>query len=329
MAASSAPTVVDTDLVSSRHIADASVVVGSEFRIGPDAARAGSALMGRYSLAELRPGLVVHTSDAVELHDLTSEITQRPGLTCSIVLKGAVDFLLDDRPFALRSGPDDTPHGQLIYRAEPVRFVRHARRGMHLCKVNITVSPEWLAGCPGSGNLLPDCLDHHLAEASWTPSAHAVQLAHQLLNPPSVDGLVGRLYMESRATSLLLEAFARLADVTPRPSVPDRDRRRVEDACRLLAGQAPDGVRLEDVARSVGASVSTLQRLFHAVHGTSIYGVVRERRLVEARLALEGGGVTITQAAERAGYKSAANFATAFKRQFGVTPSDVARRART
>ncbi|RAH98427.1 hypothetical protein DLJ53_27450 [Acuticoccus sediminis] len=88
-------------------------------------------------------------------------------------------------------------------------------------------------------------------------------------------------------------------------------------------------MRLEDVARAVGASVSTLQRLFHAVHGASIYGVVRERRLVEARLALEGGSLSITEAAERAGYRSPANFATAFKRQFGVSPSDVARRART
>jgi AraC-like DNA-binding protein len=39
------------------------------------------------------------------------------------------------------------------------------------------------------------------------------------------------------------------------------------------------------------------------------------------RIALERKGISVNEAAHRAGYTSAAKFATAFRRQFGVAPS--------
>jgi AraC-like DNA-binding protein len=60
--------------------------------------------------------------------------------------------------------------------------------------------------------------------------------------------------------------------------------------------------------------------LFHAAHGTTVFHYIRTQRLEQARLALESGDVSIAQAAYVAGYTSAANFSTAFKRRFGFTP---------
>jgi AraC-like DNA-binding protein len=42
--------------------------------------------------------------------------------------------------------------------------------------------------------------------------------------------------------------------------------------------------------------------------------------LLRARQALEQEGRSVGEAADIAGYTSAANFATAFKRHFGITP---------
>ncbi|WP_246767099.1 helix-turn-helix domain-containing protein, partial [Bordetella pertussis] len=50
---------------------------------------------------------------------------------------------------------------------------------------------------------------------------------------------------------------------------------------------------------------------------------LRGARLTRARLGLERDGLSVAQAACLAGYTSAANFATAFRRAFGVTPGQL------
>jgi AraC-like DNA-binding protein len=76
-------------------------------------------------------------------------------------------------------------------------------------------------------------------------------------------------------------------------------------------------------AREGGVSVNTLQRLFRAMHGTTVFEHLRAMKLQRAREALERDGVPVSEAAYRAGYTSAANFTTAFKRRFGVSPKNL------
>jgi AraC-like DNA-binding protein len=53
---------------------------------------------------------------------------------------------------------------------------------------------------------------------------------------------------------------------------------------------------------------------------------MRETRLQAARDAMDKDGLTIGQAAFLAGYSSPANFSTAFKRVFGISPSEARER---
>ena len=62
------------------------------------------------------------------------------------------------------------------------------------------------------------------------------------------------------------------------------------------------------------------QRQFRAVYGTTVFDHLRDCRLQRARHALEHDGLTVGQAAVLAGYTSAANFATAYRRRFGMPP---------
>ena len=301
---------------------------GSGYRIltpgvGPD----DGAVAGTYLLSELRPGLMVHATDTVELHDLTTEIVQEPGLTCYLLLEGEVDFQLGGHHFSLApaNGPRPGAQGQLILQREPETFIRRSRRGTHIRKVCVTVSLDWLR--VEAAEVLPlldpvanTCLSH----AVWKPSPHTVALAEQILHPPGIGGFVDRLHLECRATAILLEALRSLTELgheTP-PAIRPQDRRRVQAACDRLESSASP-VPLAVLAREVGASVSTLQRLFQAVYGTSVHGYLRERRLLKARFALEIGEASIAEAAALAGYSSPANFATAFKRRFGLSPSEL------
>jgi AraC-like DNA-binding protein len=103
------------------------------------------------------------------------------------------------------------------------------------------------------------------------------------------------------------------------------DLRRLKLVESFLDGLDGDLPSLEEIARQGGVSVSTLRRLFMAAHGMTVFDYVRRRGLERARFALERQGASVSEAAYIAGYASPANFATAFKRAFGVTPTEIRR----
>lgn len=72
-------------------------------------------------------------------------------------------------------------------------------------------------------------------------------------------------------------------------------------------------------------AMKQLQRLFRVSEGCSVFEYVRVKRLEAALAALSAGATTVKEASLIAGYSSAANFATAFRRQFGMTPTEALR----
>jgi AraC family transcriptional regulator len=79
------------------------------------------------------------------------------------------------------------------------------------------------------------------------------------------------------------------------------------------------------LARVAGFSVPHFHRVFTSWTGMSIAGYVRTVRLERAGRKLRMGAVDITEVALAAGYDSHASFARAFKRHFGLCPSDFRR----
>lgn len=79
------------------------------------------------------------------------------------------------------------------------------------------------------------------------------------------------------------------------------------------------------LAQIVGFSVPHFHRIFAAQTGMSIAEYVRRVRMERAGRKLRAGAVDITAVALAAGYDSHASFARAFKRHFGLCPSDFRR----
>ncbi|WP_207483661.1 helix-turn-helix transcriptional regulator [Arenibaculum pallidiluteum] len=289
------------------------------------------ALRGEYRLVRLAGGLTLHATDASGLTDLTTEIELPPRLTCSIVLAGRADFSLGGRIFAL--GGADEPSVSIVSLARPEVLRRHSPRGSYVRKVNVTLEQEWLdcgglAGLRDPGPVLRLSREH-MAFVGWRPSARLVSLAREVLEGPPCPPVLAGLYLQSRAAEIAFEALAaldpsgraRLAE--PLAPAAARSARRVRD---FLEARLDETLTLDAAASALGMSVSALQRLFRAAYGTTVLDYVRRRRLERAREALERGWAGIGEAAWRAGYSSPANFATAFKREFGTTPGEACRR---
>lgn len=321
--------------VDAAFLVETSKIVGSNFKIvapGPDLS--GAALRGEYERLVLRPGLMLHYSDAVDLHDLVTRIEQKPGLTVQVFLKGRVDASLGGRDFLSGGGAsaDARPLALMTARVRPELFERRARKGAHVRKVSVTMSHAWLTDC-GLG-LNGDALELgrfaaiHLARRNWQPNRRLIALAEQILRPSPYAGACRTLYLESRVLELLAEAFASAIPSSSdagRGALNARDLRRMREIEEHLGSPGVAPARLDDVAREAGVSVSTLQRLFQAAHGMSAFEFIRRKNLDRARFALDSLGVSVKEAAHLAGYASAANFSTAFRRHFGRTPKQVCR----
>ena len=69
-----------------------------------------------------------------------------------------------------------------------------------------------------------------------------------------------------------------------------------------------------------------LKRAFKNAFGTTIFGYVRQRRMERAAGDLHAG-LPVAQAAAQAGYECPRCFSAAFRRHFGMLPSEVMRGA--
>lgn len=76
------------------------------------------------------------------------------------------------------------------------------------------------------------------------------------------------------------------------------------------------------LAAVAGFSVPHFHRVFTAHVGENIASYVRRARMLRAGRKLRMGAVDITEVALAAGYDTHAAFSKAFKRQFGLSPSE-------
>jgi AraC family transcriptional regulator len=103
------------------------------------------------------------------------------------------------------------------------------------------------------------------------------------------------------------------------------DYERLTAVKRYIAAHIDEPLNREVLALIAGFSVSHFHRIFTAQQGMSIADYVRWVRLERAGRKLRMGAVDITEVALAAGYQTHAAFGKAFKRQYGLSPSQFRR----
>ena len=142
----------------------------------------------------------------------------------------------------------------------------------------------------------------------------------------NIDGPLAGLRREAAGLAFFAEAFANAEEVRLRPAsrVETNRIRRVKE---MLDSLPPDvDLRLVELAAHHDMSVRSLCRHFRLTFGMTLPGYIAERRMENARAALEREGSTIDQAAYLAGFAHTANFSLAFRRRYGYPPSKARRK---
>ncbi|MFG6176749.1 helix-turn-helix domain-containing protein [Halomonas sp. THAF12] len=283
---------------------------------GPDA----PLLDGRMHLTELQPGMHLRLVDVRDRFGLTSHAELPEGLKVAMVIGGTarVRYARD----TLSLGPSSTSIGLLAALNRATPFTRFGRAGGHERTLILTLSSEWLARHGHARHLTDTGPDPRLTR--WHPSPGLLTLAHQCFGTKTLagEGSARQLQLHGFALAMVGEALAAEEPPSSRtPALHAADPRLDRLMAMIDGGQAHQTSQAE-LARRLGMSLSCLQRRFRARQGQSLGRFLRRQRLAAAHAALSRQGLSIDAAADLAGYSSAPNFATAFKRAFGITPSE-------
>jgi AraC-like DNA-binding protein len=100
-------------------------------------------------------------------------------------------------------------------------------------------------------------------------------------------------------------------------------RERLAPVRAYIDAHLDQALETRDIAQRFGLSESRLQRGFRQGFDMSMFDYVTRQRLTQARSLLENGRLSVTQVALEVGYGHAANFSTAFRRHFGISPRAV------
>ena len=113
-----------------------------------------------------------------------------------------------------------------------------------------------------------------------------------------------------------------------RPTTVDRRRELFREAVEIIEREYGRDLDLEAVAHRIATSRRQLQRSFAEAGGTSFRDHLASVRMRRAGELLRAGSLPVRDVAAVVGYRQPAQFAKAFRRHYGATPSAFRGRAR-
>jgi transcriptional regulator GlxA family with amidase domain len=135
---------------------------------------------------------------------------------------------------------------------------------------------------------------------------------------------LGNVIADRIATQFIVERGRHASERQPlSPAIsPRAAHERLEAAVRLIQNKLDERLRISAVAAQVGLSTRQLERLFKRHFGQTPAALWKRWRLERARTLLTQTAMPITDVSVACGFSTAAHFSTAYRHQFGRTPSN-------
>ncbi len=157
------------------------------------------------------------------------------------------------------------------------------------------------------------------------PAPRALQVVASQIATCQLKGGTRDLYLGGKALELTALGMQFLADdrrAGEVPRVTSMEVERIHSARDRLIAFLDNPPTLEELAHTAGMNRRKLTQGFRSVFGASVFEYLQEYRLREAHRLLCSEELNVSTVAYRVGY-SPAHFATAFRKRFGVSPSEV------
>jgi AraC-like DNA-binding protein len=265
------------------------------------------------------PGCLFQRNNLVLDSKIRTEGVIKAGLFVTIVLKGAGQGGPIDGTKPARYSENTIV---VMGLRKPSRCRGDAPRGAHMFAAGLAfprTSIERLGLQREFLNLFTQADAEQFVVTLKAP-ARILAMASEMLSP-TLGGRAAELLLSAQAMEILARVISMAgarAIAGPFGDIKQRRLRAVRDA---IDADLRRPWTIPQLAREAGVSRRSFNTHFRRAFGVSASEYLRTRRLESARDAIIEQGISISEAAYLAGYGNPANFATAFRRHFGQTPS--------
>ncbi len=154
------------------------------------------------------------------------------------------------------------------------------------------------------------------------PISHKMyQIVDEIMNCHR-QGIFKRMFLEAKVIELLLlqlEQFS--ADSAFNLSIKKSDIEKIYGVREFILRNLDSSHSLIDLAHKVGTNEFVLKKGFKELFGTTVFSFWNDAKMEQAKQLLLEHDMTVGEVSEQIGYKSQRHFSTAFKRKYGVVPS--------
>ncbi|MGG6285192.1 helix-turn-helix transcriptional regulator [Leptolyngbya sp. AN03gr2] len=210
-------------------------------------------------------------------------------------------------------------------------YIERYQGGQRITHINVEIDPDVLESAflddhQRKSDTIRQLFKGEEWKASFYPKVtpEMRSLVQQMWNVP-YRGAAKRMYLQAKVLELLAIHLDLIAEDTAQNQVSlglkPKTIERLHQARAILTTQFVNPPSLPELAQQVGLSHRTLQRGFQTLFDTTIVGYLKQRRLDQAEQLLRQGNRSVAEVALLVGYGHLGHFATAFKRRFGITPS--------
>ena len=204
--------------------------------------------------------------------------------------------------------------------------------------INIQLSPHRLARLfPGEDGQITPELAFLAKENDWQSiscppnTAEIAGVVEQIRNCP-YRGVTKRMYLQAKAIEIMSLQLAPLFNPAPAlasPQLKSQTIAKLHYAQEIIRSRLDNPLTQLELSQQLDLSDRTLRRGFRSLFGTTIVGYLTEQRLQQAELLLRNTDRTVADIANYVGYAHLGYFARAFRRKYGINPSDCRSRSVT
>lgn len=249
--------------------------------------------------------------------------------TC-LFLKGNVMSMLPGEYFGVRSY--NMSHN---FKFDPNNEFQHmSRAGTDIHLIHFSYRPDYFGQFLPENESWADKLRERMGKnecmigSRFSDISLAQQQALKNVFDCPLTGKMGLMLMETSIIQIILiQMYSLFKDETYCKSqkVSNRDVELIQGLKEYLSKSFLEAHSMMSLSRSFGTNTNKLMTLFKKFFGKSIFEYITELRMDHAKQLLLDNAMTVSEVAKIIGYKNPHHFSTAFKRRFGICPSDFCR----
>lgn len=296
-----------------------------------------SGISGSYRKMWLREGMALVVSDFQYEETIRIEsVGSRPWVELSFTLRGG----RTNEILGYQEAVPEKDGDAYLLLCKDIESVTELLGGTRSYKVELMLNPLlWASYVKHFWNftseeeLLAQMVAKPFNVAEHRTSPAIANILRQIVNC-SYAGINRRIFLESKALELLAvcsvewgtQVIAQEEHKLHKPVRLSRhDIDKIGHARDQLIANMESPPSLLELAAQVGISDWKLKVGFREVFGTTVYGYLREHRMTYAHQLMDQGAVNINEVACMVGYSNPSHFTSAFRKKYGINPSEYVR----